>query len=150
MRRSTQLKVRFCGSCWKEKYGCVPARLIRPHPSPSVQTSHELGAAIVPLHSPKDFVLDLLPSADDGKRSFVEFRRLHGPKTSFIVYVLATRSKKCSFYKPEYDAVINYYGELKENGRLLSLSAFKKERKIFVQQCFEVRVTKLTFPSRDY
>ncbi|KAF9781569.1 hypothetical protein BJ322DRAFT_1076985 [Thelephora terrestris] len=102
MRRSAQLKVRFCGSCWKE----------------NVKTSHELGAALMPKFSPKDYVLDLLPSSDD-------------------VYVVASRLSRCSFYKPEYDAVLKHYGELKESGRLLSLLAFKKERQEFVRQCFE-------------
>ena len=73
MRRSAQLKVRFCGSCWKEKCDCLRVYSTWPPVSPppsSVKTNHELGAAIIPQYSPKDYVLDLLPSADDGGSNF--------------------------------------------------------------------------------
>lgn len=53
---------------------------------------------------------------------------------------MAGRSLRCSFYKPEYDAVFRHYGVFKESGRMLSLIAFKNERKEFVRQCFEVGI----------
>lgn len=67
MKRSIQLKVRLCGSCWKEKYVCVRMCLtVKLTLSSSVKTNHEIGAALVPGYFPEYFVLDLLPSADDG------------------------------------------------------------------------------------
>jgi hypothetical protein len=69
------------------------------------------------------------------------FGAQNGPNTDSKVYYFATRSSRCSFYKPEYDAVLKHYGELKETGRSTALAAFKKKRKQFVRQSFEVRVT---------
>lgn len=72
IKHSAQLKVRFCGSCWKEKY-------VRAHVDltvslillPSVKTNRELEAG----YHPEVFVLDLLPSADDGGSTFAVLRR---------------------------------------------------------------------------
>lgn len=75
MKRSAQLKVRFCGSCWKEK--CVRVRVhlaTNLTLSPSVKTSNELGAALVVGYA-RDFILDLLPSADDGRSTFTVSQR---------------------------------------------------------------------------
>lgn len=54
------------------------------------------------------------------------------------VYSMSSRSLRCSFYKPEYDAVLKHYSELKGSNRFIALSAYKKERKEFVRQSFEV------------
>ena len=62
------------------------------------------------------------------------------------VYHVVVRSLRCSFYRPEFDAVLERCVELKRAGRPLALSAYKKERKEFVQQSFEVRAT--SFPVR--
>lgn len=55
------------------------------------------------------------------------------------VYAINIRDTRCRFYKPEYDAVLKHYDDLKESGRPVSLNTFKNERKEFVQQSFKVR-----------
>lgn len=65
----------------------------------------------------------------------------NGPNTDSTVYSISTRSLRCSFYQPEYNAVLKRYSQLKEADHLVALVAFKKERKKFVQESFEVRVT---------
>jgi hypothetical protein len=77
--------------------------------------------------------------------------RCCGPKNgsnldSKVDYI-AVRSSRCSFYKPEYDAVLKHYGELKETGRLIT---FKKERQNFVRQSFKVRVPEPSFIIAKY
>ena len=63
----------------------------------------------------------------------------NGPDTHSKVWCITPRMR-CRFYKPEYDSVLKRCGELKGTGRLLALSVFQEERKIFVQQSFEVRM----------
>lgn len=68
MKHSAQLKVRFCGNCWKEKSVCTSFHLThKSHPPLSVKTNHELKGALIPNKWNKGFGLDLLPSADDGE-----------------------------------------------------------------------------------
>ena len=57
------------------------------------------------------------------------------------VYCIVGRSLRCSFYKPEYDAVLKRYVELKKTNRPPALFAYMKERKEFVHQSFKVRTT---------
>ena len=55
------------------------------------------------------------------------------------VHYIVGRSLRCSFYKPEYDAVLKRYVELKKANRPVTLSTYMEERKKFVRQSFEVR-----------
>ena len=63
----------------------------------------------------------------------------HRLNTHPQVYCIVGRSLRCSFYKPEYDAVLKRYAELKKTNRPPALFAYMKERKEFVQHSFEVR-----------
>ena len=67
MKHSTQLKVRFCGNCWKEKYACACVFDRCSHPPSSIKTNRELKGALVPNKWNESFGFDLLPSADDGE-----------------------------------------------------------------------------------
>jgi len=62
------------------------------------------------------------------------------------VYCIVGRSLRCTFYKPEYDAVLKRYVELKKAGQPPALLAYVKERGEFVQQSFEVRITESLVP----
>jgi len=52
--------------------------------------------------------------------------------------MIGSRFSKCSFYKPEYEAVLRRFTQLKKANTPLALSAYMKERKAFVRQSFEV------------
>lgn len=67
MKHSAQLKVRFCRSCWREKYVRLGARLATNLTLTfSVKTTRKLVAAIVGGNISRLLILDLLPSSDDG------------------------------------------------------------------------------------
>ena len=63
----------------------------------------------------------------------------HRLNTNFKVYYIVSRSLRCTFYKPEYDAVLKRYVELKKTNRPPALLAYMEERKEFVRQSFKVR-----------
>ena len=69
----------------------------------------------------------------------------HRLNINIKVYCIVGRSLRCTFYKPEYDAVLKRYVELKKAGQPPALLAYMKERKEFVQQSFEVWMTEFPF-----
>jgi len=91
----------------------------------------------------KDFSFDLLPSANDGGSICTVSSRLarHELNASLKVYYVVSRYSRCSFYKPEFDAVFRRYGELKKANRPNALNAYKKGRNEFVRKSFEVGAT---------
>lgn len=77
MKHSAQLRVRFCGNCWKEKYASMPAYSPQiSSPPSSVKTNREFWSTFVPNKWNKDFSLELLPSADDGGSNYTVSLRL--------------------------------------------------------------------------
>lgn len=76
MKHSAQLKVRFCGHCWKEKSVACLCSVAFLTILFSVKTNYELEAALIPGNLPKEFVLDLLPSSDDGRFYFAVSHRV--------------------------------------------------------------------------
>ena len=72
MRHSYQIKVRFCGECWKEKYVYPSAYSPIISSLPSVKTNRELWEHFTQNEWNKDFTLDLLPSTNDGELDCME------------------------------------------------------------------------------
>jgi len=118
------------------------------HPLFSVKTNNELWADFVPDKWNKGFGLELIPSADDGESNRMVSSRLIWRKLNAgsKVYFVVDRSSRCHFYKPEFDAVLRLYVELKKTNRAHALSAYKKDRKEFVRQSFVVRAPESPVP----